>query len=99
MRISYYHFPEEFDNDKIFEALCAEGFYTKGERKRFDWNFSGEGDDPHLHTGRISWIKKMIRKYGGSGFTEHYERDGGLFDVTPIELKGNNSRFRYNHHL
>lgn len=34
-----------------------------------------------------------------SAWTEHYERDGTLFEVTEIHLTGNNSRFKYNHHL
>lgn len=47
----------------------------------------------------ITEIKKLIEKQGGYGYTEHYERDGTLFDVTEIELKGNNSNFKYNKHL
>lgn len=47
----------------------------------------------------ITEIKKLIKKQGGYGYTEHYERDGTLFDVTEIELKGNNSNFKYNRHL
>lgn len=47
----------------------------------------------------ITEIKKLIKKQGGYGYTEHYERDGTLFDVTEIELKGNNSNFKYNKHL
>jgi len=38
-------------------------------------------------------------KLGGSAWTEHCERDGGCFKVTPIELGKNNSKFKYNHHL
>lgn len=30
---------------------------------------------------------------------DYYERDGTLFEVTEIRLDGNNSRFKYNHHL
>lgn len=48
---------------------------------------------------KVSTIKKLIKEQGGFGWTEHYERDGGLFEVTEIELKGNNSHFKYNHHL
>ena len=41
----------------------------------------------------------MLKTKGGSAWTEHYDRDGGLFEVTKIELTGNNSRFKYNVHL
>lgn len=47
----------------------------------------------------VSWAKKMMRQYGGVGWTEHIDRDGGCFEVTEICLKGNNSRFKYNRHL
>lgn len=47
----------------------------------------------------VTSAKELLRKYGGSAWTEHYERDGTLFEVTEIHLTGNNSRFKYNHHL
>ena len=48
---------------------------------------------------RLSTVKKLIKRYGGSGYTTHCERDGGVFEVTSITMKGNNSRFKYNRHL
>ena len=47
----------------------------------------------------FGWVGFLLKQYGGSAWTEHCERDGGCFEVTEIKLKGNNSRFRYNHHL
>jgi hypothetical protein len=47
----------------------------------------------------ITGAKKLLKKNGGRAWTEHYERDGCLFETTPIELKGNNSQFKYNRHL
>jgi signal transduction histidine kinase len=47
----------------------------------------------------ITEAKKLLKQRGGRAWTEHYERDGTMFEVTPIRLKGNNSRFSYNHHL
>ena len=55
-----------------------------------------EDDEPKVVS--ISHAKKLLKK-GGEAWTEHYERDGGLFEVTNVELKGNNSRFTYNRHL
>lgn len=49
--------------------------------------------------GKVSTIKKLMKMFGGHGFTEHYERDGGLFETTPILLKGNNTKIKYNRHL
>jgi hypothetical protein len=48
---------------------------------------------------KISTAKKLLKEKGGHAWTEHYERDGGLFEVTQIELTGNNSKFKYNQHL
>lgn len=47
----------------------------------------------------VSEVKKLIKKYGGVGYTIHCERDGTLFETTPITLNGNNSKFKYNRHL
>lgn len=47
----------------------------------------------------VSEVKKLIKKYGGVGYTMHCERDGTLFETTPITLNGNNSKFKYNCHL
>lgn len=47
----------------------------------------------------ISYAKKLLKKKGGCAWTEHIDRDGGCFEVTDITLKGNNSKFKYNHHL
>lgn len=47
----------------------------------------------------ISTAKQLLKKEGGYAWTEHYERNGTLFEVTPITLTGNNSKFKYNRHL
>ena len=47
----------------------------------------------------ISIAKKLLKKFGGNAYTQHFDRDGGLFETTSVELKGNNSRFKYNRHL
>ena len=52
-----------------------------------------------IYAGSVTNAKRLLKLYGGSAYTEHCERDGGLFEVTEITLKGNNSRFKYNHHL
>lgn len=47
----------------------------------------------------VTYAKQMLKRYGGTAWTEHCERNGGCFEVTEIKLTGNNSRFTYNHHL
>ena len=42
----------------------------------------------------LTEVKKRIRKFGGSGRTEHYDRDGSFQETTPITL-GNNARTTY----
>ena len=55
--------------------------------------------DFYLEGITIRRAKNLLKTFGGSAWTEHCERDGGVFEVTEILLTGNNSRFRYNHHL
>lgn len=43
----------------------------------------------------LTEVKKRIRKHGGSGYTEHFDRDGSFQESTPIIL-GNNARTTYN---
>ena len=42
----------------------------------------------------LTEIKKRIRKLGGSGYTQHFDRDGSFHETTPIVL-GNNARTTY----
>lgn len=58
-----------------------------------------EKEDKDYDVVSVSLAKKLLKEKGGKAWTEHYERDGGLFEVTHIALKGNNSKFAYNHHL
>lgn len=53
----------------------------------------------HTINCSVSTAKKLIKQFGGSGWTYHMERDGTVFDATNIELKGNNSKFKYSRHL
>lgn len=47
------------------------------------------------HSGlTLTEVKKRIRKQGGSGYTQHFDRDGSFQETTPITL-GNNARTTY----
>lgn len=54
--------------------------------------------DGQVNTG-IKEAKKLLKIYGGTAWTEHYERDGTMFEVTSVTITGNNSTHKYNHHL
>lgn len=47
----------------------------------------------------IRHAKELLKEKGGTAWTDHCERDGGVFETTEITLNGNNSHFKYNHHL
>ena len=47
----------------------------------------------------LTEAKRLLKTRGGCAWTEHYERDGTMFEKTPIKLEGNNSEHGYNHHL
>ena len=55
--------------------------------------------DDNVISCSVSYAKEMMRRYGGNAWTEHIDRDGSCFEVTEVKLAGNNSRFKYNHHL
>jgi len=56
-------------------------------------------DDGVVMGCTVTYAKKLLRMFGGCAWTDHCERDGGVFEVTDITLSGNNSKFKYNHHL
>jgi len=100
MRITYYSFPVELP---IRERVLAYKQIVEGKDiieipedisdEVLDRNFPIEFDCS------VSTAKKLLKKFGGNACTQHFDRDGGLFETTPILLKSNNSKFKYNHHL
>lgn len=101
MRITYYEFPEEM-NIRQIALVTKQDIEGKTEitgvpdeitDEVLENNFSRTVDCS------ISTAKKMLKKHGGNAYTCHFDRDGGLFETTPVRLKGNNSTFKYNQHL
>lgn len=112
MRLNYYEFPEGVDPHTRYlngaahkrghcetgRASCrgcdhCEGGWSECERFRCD-------EAETLVMGcSVTTAKKLLREFGGTAWTEHCDRSGGVFEVTPIKLSQNNSRFKYNHHL
>lgn len=103
MRLNYYEFPENTPENILLENGCAV-IKTNGDEiyPEFipeDKRYLVDHIDRTLHGVSVSHAKALLKEYGGAAWTEHCERDGGVFEVTEIQLKGNNSNFKYNHHL
>lgn len=47
----------------------------------------------------VTRAKQLLKEKGGRAWTQHCDKDGTCFEVTAVQLAGNNSRFRYNRHL
>lgn len=53
------------------------------------------GPDGKTESGlTLTEVKKRMRKEGGSGYTQHFDRDGSFQESTPITL-GDNARTTY----
>lgn len=103
MRLSYYQFPSDTNEETLLKNGCSV-ILKDGTSKQC-------ASIPNQYRDQIAYvdnvvgplsvkeIKSLIRQFGGFGYTEHLDRDGGLFEVTMIQLKGNNSSFKYNRHL
>lgn len=102
MRITYYTFPDSTSEEVLLENGCCillkDGSETYSNSIPEDKRDLVQGID-HTINCSVSKAKQLMKKYGGSGITEHIDRDGCLFETTPVRLTGNNSRFKYNHHL
>lgn len=103
MRLHYYRFPEDSDPMDRFNEGCA--VILKSGAEIYPESIPDDKRSLIDHIGdtlggiSVTHAKKLLRKYGGSAWTEHLERSGSCFEVTEITLTGNNSRFKYNHHL
>lgn len=103
MRLNYYRFPEGTPEDILLENGCGV-IKTDGEEI---YSSSIPEDKRHLvdHIDdtiggiTVTHAKELLKMYGGSAWTEHCDRDGSVFEITEIKLTGNNSKFKYNHHL
>ncbi len=102
MRLTYYRFPEGTDYNILAkngcEIILKNGGTTFKEYIPEDKMELIERVDDTINC-TISCAKKLIKKYGGHAWTEHIDRNGGCFEVTPVVLGANNSEFHYNRHL
>lgn len=102
MRITYYRFPDGTPEEDLLENDCKIVLVNGEEIYAYDIPEEMRQDVAYIeHTIQcsVTEAKKLIRRYGGAGYTQHIDRDGGVFEVTEIKVSGNNSRFKYNRHL
>lgn len=103
MRLNYYKFPDDTPEEILLEHDC-EVILKDGGRAYVshipdDKRELVAGINHTIGGLSVKSVKELMKEFGGCGWTEHCERDGGVFEVTDIKLKGNNSRFKYNRHL
>ena len=112
MRITKYEFENDeiayklgcsaLMNDDL-EKYCPEYCQENGFSKCWEGTWEEIKNDykkiNKVITCSITCAKNLIKQYGGKAWTEHYDRDGGLIEITNINLKGNNSKFKYSYHL
>lgn len=112
MRINYYEFPEGIDaHTRYLNGACHKAGKCDTGREscrgctlcESGWSeceyFQCTEAEDLICGCTITEAKRLLRQFGGNAWTEHCERDGGCFEVSEIHLTGNNSRFKYNHHL
>ena len=102
VRITYYYFPDSTPVEERISAYLAASGVKLDMTDRFDRcryrTISEEVKDGRIAVS-ITVAKRLLRSIGGTAETHHIERDGTIFEVTPVRLVGNNSRHKYNKHL
>lgn len=111
-RLHYYQFPNDIDAHTRYVngAMNLKGECTLGKTTCRECTVCSVGwrecehyrclEAENIIEGTtITEAKRLLKRFGGAAWTEHCERDGGVFEVTAIELQGDNSRFKYNRHL
>lgn len=113
MRLNYYRFPDNVSAQTRFQngasaidggecgkgcenchgcTICEDGWTQCPHFIVTDAEYTVEGIS-------ITEARKLLWQFGGTAWTEHIERNGGVFETSEIRLTGNNSRFKYNRHL
>ena len=103
MRLNYYEFPENTPEDVLLAHGCdvvlKAGTTIHVEYIPDDKRALVQYVDARIGGLTVTAVKRLMKQYGGVGWTEHINRDGCVFETTPITLNGNNSKFKYNQHL
>lgn len=102
MRLNYYKFPENTPEEILLKNGCTIVLKNGDEVHRECIPPEHRSEVSHIDpviSGTVSAVKSLIKQYGGTGWTEHIDRDGSCFEVSEIKLTGNNTQFKYNRHL
>ena len=104
MRIIHYRFPENVSVEDRKKEGCAVVLKNGFKVLRGNTDYEEKNDLVDYIEDTISGIsitraKELLRKYGGSAVMKHIDMDGCCLETTPILLKGNNSRYKYNRYL
>lgn len=103
MRLNYYRFPENVDEQVLLENGCTivlkDGYTVHDTHIPPDKREEVDYIDHVISGISVTQAKMLLKKYGGGAWTDHIDRDGSVFESTPITLGGNNSKHKYNHHL
>ena len=112
MRLNYYEFPDGIDAHTRYMngALNKDGHCSIGRTtcRGCELCEGGWSECEHFHCDdaeslvvgcTVTAAKRLLREFGGEAWTEHCDRSGGCFEVSPIQMDKNNSRFKYNRHL
>lgn len=92
MRITRYTLPQTMNAREQYRILKAEGYPVPSTEPPQDMT-----DEQILevidinHICKVSEAKRMLKKYGGSAWTEWYDRDGSYQDCMEIRLNGRNT--------
>ncbi len=105
MRLTYYRFPEDTPESVLLSNGCGvilkngDEFFPSPAIIPEDKRPLVDHINATLSGISVKTAKNLMKQYGGYGWTAHIDRDGCVFETTPVQLKGNNSRFKYNRHL
>lgn len=98
MRLNYYRFPETVNDDTKVSEGCAvilkSGEEIYPENIPDDKRHLIDHVDDTLSGISVTHTKQLLKKYGGSAWTEHCDGDGYCLWATEITLKDNNSKFK-----
>lgn len=103
MRLHYYRFPANTPEKILLKEGCAvrlkTGTVIYVESIPADKRDLVDYVEDTLSGVTVTTVKKLMKQYGGTGWTAHIDRDGSIFETTEITLTGNNSKYKYNKHL
>ena len=96
MRLNYYEFPEGVDPHTRYRngasnkgGHCELG-HTSCRECEGCWyeceHYHCDKAEPLICGCSVTTAKKLLKEFGGRAWTEHCDRSGGCFEVTPVQL-------------